>query len=173
MLIKSLKTLTCAPTNSVVLEVASRIVRLIGESSDGSVCFLNDIVLFGNKERMKIDDGHDLSTVFLDSRAKRLLSCFVPHTGWSHCLCSLIDLLENPVTKYKLHIEHILREKEIKKEMSENHGDKRLQHKDGHSLRTRYPLGHLVAPFSLFCKTIHNRSEALSRTVGRTANRHR
>ncbi|VAH50205.1 unnamed protein product [Triticum turgidum subsp. durum] len=155
MLIKGLKTLTCAPTNTAVLEVASRIVRLVGESSDGSVCFLNNIVLFGNKERMKIDGDHDLSTVFLDSRAKRLSSCFVPHTGWRHCLCSLIDLIENPVTRYKLHIEHILREKEI----SEKHGDKRLQRKDAHSLRPRYPLGHVVAPFSLFCKTIHNRSE--------------
>uniref|UniRef100_A0A453CL31 DNA2/NAM7 helicase helicase domain-containing protein n=1 Tax=Aegilops tauschii subsp. strangulata TaxID=200361 RepID=A0A453CL31_AEGTS len=107
MLIKGVKTLTCAPTNTAVLEVASRIVRLVRESSDGSVCFLNDIVLFGNKERMKIDDSHDLSTVFLDSRAKRLLPCFVPHSGWRHCLCSLIDLLENPVTKYKLHIEQV------------------------------------------------------------------
>ncbi|KAF7010307.1 hypothetical protein CFC21_024728 [Triticum aestivum] len=114
MLIKGLKTLTCAPTNTAVLEVASRIVRLVGESSDGSVCFLNNIVLFGNKERMKIDGDHDLSTVFLDSRAKRLSSCFVPHTGWRHCLCSLIDLIENPVTRYKLHIEHILREKYLK-----------------------------------------------------------
>uniref|UniRef100_A0A453CL26 DNA2/NAM7 helicase helicase domain-containing protein n=1 Tax=Aegilops tauschii subsp. strangulata TaxID=200361 RepID=A0A453CL26_AEGTS len=104
MLIKGLKTLTCAPTNTAVLEVASRIVRLVGEAPDGSPCFLN-IVLFGNKERMKIDDNHDLSMVFLDSRAERLLPCFVPHTGWRQCLSSLIDLLENPVTKYKLHIQ--------------------------------------------------------------------
>lgn len=87
MLIKSRKTLTCAPTNTAVLEVASRIVRLVGESSDGSVGFLNDIVLYGNKNRMKIDNSHDLSVVFLDSRAERLLPCFVPNTGWRHCLC--------------------------------------------------------------------------------------
>ncbi|XBI57566.1 hypothetical protein VPH35_038933 [Triticum aestivum] len=159
MLIKGVKTLTCAPTNTAVLEVASRIVRLVRESSDGSVCFLNDIVLFGNKERMKIDDSHDLSTVFLDSRAKRLLPCFVPHSGWRHCLCSLIDLLENPVTKYKLHIEHILTKREMKKEMSEKHGDKPLMCEDGHCSPPCYPLGQLVAPFSLFCKTIHNRAE--------------
>ncbi|CAM0903212.1 unnamed protein product [Alopecurus aequalis] len=129
MLIKGLKTLTCAPTNTAVLEVASRIVRLVGESSDGSV-YLNDIVLFGNKDRMKIDDRHDLSMVFLDSRAERLLPCFVPHTGWRHCLCSLLDLLENPVTKYKLHIEKIVEAMKVEKEALEKDGDKPLRHKD-------------------------------------------
>jgi senataxin len=104
MLIKGLRTLTCAPTNTAVLEVASRIVKLVGESSDGSSCFLNDIVLFGSKDRMKIDYSHDLSVVFLDSRVKRLLPCYVPETGWRHCLCSMIDLLENTVSKYNLHI---------------------------------------------------------------------
>ncbi|KAM0826466.1 hypothetical protein ACQ4PT_068857 [Festuca glaucescens] len=166
MLIKGVKTLTCAPTNTAVLEVASRIVRLVGESSDGSLCFLNDIVLFGNKERMKIDDRHDLSMVFLDTRAERLLPCFVPHTGWRHCLCSVIDLLENPVAKYKLHVEKIIEEMKREKEISEKDGDKPLRCKDRKSLPPRYPLrsnpnskDHLVAPLSVFRKTIHNRPE--------------
>uniref|UniRef100_A0A0E0KUC3 DNA2/NAM7 helicase-like C-terminal domain-containing protein n=1 Tax=Oryza punctata TaxID=4537 RepID=A0A0E0KUC3_ORYPU len=88
--------------------VASRIVHLVRGCLDGSACFLSDIVLFGNKKRMKIDDGHELSVIFLDSRAERLLPCFVPNTGWRHCLCSLIDLLENSVTKYKSYIEDVL-----------------------------------------------------------------
>ncbi|KAL6652175.1 hypothetical protein ACP70R_011100 [Stipagrostis hirtigluma subsp. patula] len=100
MLIKGRKTLACAPTNTAVLEVAARIVKLVVESSDGSV-FLNDIVLFGNKRKMKLDGDNDLSVVYLKSRAERLLPCFVPNTGWRHCLCSLIDLLENSVTKYR------------------------------------------------------------------------
>ncbi|EEE61559.1 hypothetical protein OsJ_15907 [Oryza sativa Japonica Group] len=120
MLIKGRKTLTCAPTNTSILEVASRIVRLVRGCSDGSACFLSDIVLFGNKKRMKIDDGHELSVIFLDSRAERLLPCFVPNTGWRHCLCSLIDLLENSVTKYKYYIEDVLeKRKDIEKETAE------------------------------------------------------
>ncbi|KAL6882572.1 hypothetical protein ACP4OV_011262 [Aristida adscensionis] len=100
MLIKGRNTLACAPTNTAVLEVGARIVKLVVESSDGSI-FLNDIVLFGNKSKMKIDaDNNELSKVYLDSRAERLLLCFMPITGWRHCLCSLIDLLENSVTNY-------------------------------------------------------------------------
>jgi senataxin len=110
MLIKGRKTLACAPTNTAVLEVAARIVNLVGKLSDAKVCFLNDIVLYGNKKRMKIDDGNILSTVFLDSRAKRLLPCFMPNTGWKHCLCSLIDLLENSAKKYHLYIEDIIKQ---------------------------------------------------------------
>ncbi|KAJ1292396.1 hypothetical protein BS78_02G387900 [Paspalum vaginatum] len=117
MLIKGLRTLTCAPTNTAVLEIASRIVRLVEESSDGSGCFLNDVVLFGNKEKMKINAGDDISMVFLDDRIARLLPCFMPITGWMHCLRSLIDHLEDPVTGYKLHVEEILMK--MKKESTE------------------------------------------------------
>ncbi|CAL5025806.1 unnamed protein product [Urochloa decumbens] len=108
MLIKGRKTLACAPTNTAVLEVATRIVNLVGKLSDGTVCFLNDIILYGNKKRMEIDNGNILSAVFLDSCAKRLLPCFMPNTGWRHCLSSLIDLLENSATKYQLYIEDII-----------------------------------------------------------------
>ncbi|XP_066349686.1 helicase sen1-like [Miscanthus floridulus] len=105
MLMKGRKTLACAPTNTAVLEVAARIVKLVGKSADGSLCFLNDIILFGNRNNMKMDDDSDLSLVFLDSRAERLLPCFVPNSGWRHCLCSLIDLIENRVTMYQLYSE--------------------------------------------------------------------
>ncbi|KXG36929.1 uncharacterized protein LOC8074437 [Sorghum bicolor] len=120
MLMKGLRTLTCAPTNTAVLEIASRIVRLVEQSSDGSVCFLNDIVLFGNKEKMKIRHEDDLSMVFLDSRAERLLPCFMPCTGWMHCLRSLIDHLENPITSYRLHVEKILEDERKKESAKKN-----------------------------------------------------
>ncbi|XP_047063773.1 helicase sen1-like [Lolium rigidum] len=178
MLIKDFRILTCAPTNTAVLEVASRIVRLVGESSDGSGCFLNDIVLFGNKDRMKIDDSHDLSVVFLDSRAKRLLPCYVPITGWRHCLCSLIDLLENPVTKYKLHIEYILEAiKAMEEEIPKEDMDKLLLHQEGNSLPLHSDLcskpiskDHLIALLLVFRKPIHNEawydSEAINKAFG-------
>jgi hypothetical protein len=101
MLIKGRRTLACAPTNTAVLEIAARTAKLVAESSDGSV-FLNDIVLFGNKTKMKIDHEYYLSKVYLNSRAERLLPCFKPNTGWRHCLCTLVDILVNSVTKYQL-----------------------------------------------------------------------
>ncbi|RCV35092.1 hypothetical protein SETIT_7G211800v2 [Setaria italica] len=101
MLIKGRRTLACAPTNTAVLEIAVRIAKLVAESSDGGV-FLNDIVLFGNKKKMKIDDDYYLSKVYVNSRAERLLPCFLPSKGWRHCLCTLIDLLVNSVTKHQL-----------------------------------------------------------------------
>ncbi|XP_035821093.1 uncharacterized protein [Zea mays] len=104
MLIKGRRTLACAPTNTAVLEIAARIVSLTVKSSDGTV-FLNDIVLFGNKKKMKIDNDYYLSKVYLNFRAERLLPCFKSNTGWRHCLCVLIDLLVNSVTKYQLNNE--------------------------------------------------------------------
>ncbi|CAL5025815.1 unnamed protein product [Urochloa decumbens] len=101
MLVRGRRTVACAPTNTAVLEIAARISKLVVESSDGSV-FLNDIVLFGNKKKMNIDDNNYLSKVYLNSRAERLLPCFEPNTGWRHCLCTLIDLLVSSVTKYQL-----------------------------------------------------------------------
>jgi senataxin len=118
MLIKGRRTVACAPTNTAVLEIAARISKLVVESSDGSV-FLNDIVLFGNKKKLNIDDGNYLSKVYLDSRAERLLPCFEPNTGWRHCLRTLIDLLVNSVTKYQLNnnsktFKHYLKDDYIK-----------------------------------------------------------
>jgi hypothetical protein len=54
-LVKKHKTLTCAPTNSVVVEIASRVLDLLenssGGSDSGSKCFISDVLLFSNKWR--------------------------------------------------------------------------------------------------------------------------
>ncbi|KAM0838873.1 hypothetical protein ACQ4PT_060689 [Festuca glaucescens] len=124
MLLRGHRTLTCAPTNTAVLEVASRIVQLVREFSNGSSghCFLSDIILLGNNEKMKVEASHDLSSVFLQYRVERLLQCFSPNTGWGHCLRSLIDFLGEPVTKYRLHTDKIIRnqEEEKKRNISSN-----------------------------------------------------
>ncbi|XP_078182265.1 putative ATP-dependent helicase C29A10.10c [Carex rostrata] len=100
MLIKNCRTVTCAPTNTAVVEVASRLLKLTGDSSN---LFQSDIVLFGNKDRMKIDEG--LSKVFLENRAARLLKCFIPLSGIRHCINSMIDIFENCYLKYKLYLD--------------------------------------------------------------------
>ncbi|CAL5069579.1 unnamed protein product [Urochloa decumbens] len=162
MLIKGRKTLACAPTNTAVLEVATRIVNLVGKLSDDTVCFLNDIILYGNKKRMKIDNGNILSAVFLDSRAKRLLPCFMPNTGWKHCLSSLIDLLENSATKYQLYIEDIIEQESSKKDNYEKNS-KESEDKDNVCDNEEwYDSGDveqtlMVPPFKHYLKDDYNR----------------
>lgn len=85
------KTLTCAPTNIAVLEVTSRLLKVVMESTDYGTYGLGDIVLFGNRERMKIDDRDDLIEVFLDYRASVLAACFAP-IDWVATLFRINDL---------------------------------------------------------------------------------
>lgn len=108
MLLSRYRTLACAPTNTAVLEVASRIVKLIDEFSGNRDIHLSDIVLFGNKRRMKIDEGHELSKVFLSSRTRRLSKCFAKKP-WSLYLSSLLHFLEKSVAEqHQLYTERVL-----------------------------------------------------------------
>ncbi|XP_034196884.1 uncharacterized ATP-dependent helicase C29A10.10c-like [Prunus dulcis] len=101
------RTLTCAPTNIAVLEVAARLLGLVNQSLGCGKYGLGDIILFGNGERMKIDNYDDLVEVFLDYRIEILAECFNPRTGWKHWLESMIDLLEDPQEKYLLYLKEI------------------------------------------------------------------
>ncbi|XP_061360518.1 uncharacterized protein LOC133304491 isoform X2 [Gastrolobium bilobum] len=100
LLKRKCRTLTCAPTNVAVLEVASRFLRLVMESLDYHTYGLGDIVLFGNRIRMRIDNCDDLLDIFLDYRANILSKCFAPLSGWKHHLELMIWLLENPEKQY-------------------------------------------------------------------------
>nr|CAD1844653.1 unnamed protein product [Ananas comosus var. bracteatus] len=102
MLTMKCRTLACAPTNTAVVELASRLLRQFRESSGRKSCRVGDMVLFGNKDWMKIDD--ELSDVFLEHRVRRLLTCFAPLTGWRHCLVSMADLPENAVSQYQTYL---------------------------------------------------------------------
>ncbi|KAL3838758.1 hypothetical protein ACJIZ3_023349 [Penstemon smallii] len=94
------RTLTCAPTNIAVIGVTKRLMSLLGGTLVCENYGLGDIVLFGNGERMKIDDHKDLFDVFLDNRVKVLAKCFAPPTGWNGSLLSMIGLLEDPEDQY-------------------------------------------------------------------------
>ncbi|KAL6218573.1 hypothetical protein ACLB2K_011783 [Fragaria x ananassa] len=54
------RTLTCAPTNIAVLEVTSRLLRLVKQSLEYGKYGLGDIILFGSRGRLKIDSHDDL-----------------------------------------------------------------------------------------------------------------
>lgn len=78
-----------------MLEVAARLHNLVKESLEFDIGF-GDIVVFGNKSRMKVDCYRGLSDVFLDYRVNNLLKC----SGWKHSLESMIKLLEYPEEQY-------------------------------------------------------------------------
>ncbi|XP_026452236.1 helicase sen1-like [Papaver somniferum] len=96
------KTLTCAPTNTAVVEVTTRLMSIVKQTLESSNYGLGDIVLFGNAERMKINDTGDLHEVFFDYRCKILWRCFAPHSGWGYQLKSMILWLEEAYQQYLL-----------------------------------------------------------------------
>lgn len=99
------KALTCAPTNIGVINVAKRLVNIVSDALQYGTYGLGDIVIFGNGERMKIDDHKDLFDVFLTNRVEILSSCFAPLSGWKGSVQSIINLLEAPEELYHLYLE--------------------------------------------------------------------
>ncbi|TXG56678.1 hypothetical protein EZV62_017991 [Acer yangbiense] len=109
------RTLVCAPTNVAITEVASRVLKLVKESSEGDAgrdilsCPLGDILLFGNTERLKI--GAEIEEIFIDHRVKRLQECFGQQTGWKHHLDSMKAFLEGCVFQYHIFLQNELKKK--------------------------------------------------------------
>ncbi|CAL5430274.1 unnamed protein product [Camellia sinensis] len=95
-------------------EMALRVLRLARESAkDALFCSLGDILLFGNKDRLKMDS--DIEDIYLDYRVKKLKKCLAPASGWRHCFTSMIELLEDCVSQYHVFVEN---QKIIEKEHS-------------------------------------------------------
>ncbi|KAG9137019.1 hypothetical protein Leryth_013854 [Lithospermum erythrorhizon] len=99
------RTLTCAPTNIAVVGVTKRLMSLIMPTLQYDTYGLGDIVLFGNEERMKIDDHEDLYDVFLDYRISELESCLYSSTGWISSLEFMMSLLEEPEDQYRRYVD--------------------------------------------------------------------
>ncbi|XP_073363393.1 helicase sen1-like [Aegilops tauschii subsp. strangulata] len=95
------RVLTCAPTNTAICQVASRLLALRKQHPNaGAGGCHGDLLLFGNRKRMAIDN--DLNEIFLDTRVKRLSKCFSLATGWKPGLLSLEVFLTDPITlKYQ------------------------------------------------------------------------
>ncbi|XVE85519.1 hypothetical protein DITRI_Ditri17bG0097200 [Diplodiscus trichospermus] len=113
------RTLTCTPTTIAITEVAALALKLVKEAKktcavgDDQFFSLGDILLFGNKERLKVCS--EIEEIFLDYRVKRLTECF-GQLGWWHSFTSMITFLQDCVSQY-----HIFLENESMKEME--HGD--------------------------------------------------
>ncbi|KAJ0468730.1 putative P-loop containing nucleoside triphosphate hydrolase, DNA2/NAM7 helicase, helicase [Helianthus annuus] len=102
------RTLTCAPTNIAVLGVTKRVMQLVRDSLVYDTYGLGDIVLYGSKERMKIDECEDLSDIFLNLRVEILSDCLAPLSGWKGCSEWMIRFLEDPEEQYQLYLKEKL-----------------------------------------------------------------
>ncbi|KAJ4799742.1 P-loop containing nucleoside triphosphate hydrolases superfamily protein [Rhynchospora pubera] len=94
----------CAPTNTAVIQLASRVLSLVKEYIESAMLSLGDMILFGNKDRMNVD-GDELQEIFLDYRVECLKECFSFHAGWRSCLESLIEFLEHCPHLYDVYLE--------------------------------------------------------------------
>ncbi|XP_015697335.1 uncharacterized protein LOC102717830 isoform X2 [Oryza brachyantha] len=103
LLMKEKRILACAPTNMAVLQVASRLIELIGDFSSSRRYSFGDIVLFGNKDRMQF--GKELSKVYLDDRVHILLRCFKREDGWKKCVDSVMKFLINCMSRYQMSLD--------------------------------------------------------------------
>uniref|UniRef100_A0A803NAZ7 Uncharacterized protein n=1 Tax=Chenopodium quinoa TaxID=63459 RepID=A0A803NAZ7_CHEQI len=98
------RTLTCAPTNIAVVQVAERLMRLFVKSLVYDTYGMGEIVLFGNEERMKINDHKDIQDIFLKDRMEIIDECLKPTEGWTYSLVSMISLLEDPQDLYNSYL---------------------------------------------------------------------
>ncbi|XP_018452658.2 helicase SEN1-like isoform X2 [Raphanus sativus] len=124
------KTVVCAPTNTAVVGVASRLLALIKEScsSDHSTYGLGNIVLAGNRVRMGIDSkNNNLLDVFLDHRIGKLSKLSVSLTGWELSLSSVIDFLEKAESNYKTYVLSSERKKKMFYGSSQDELDKKKE----------------------------------------------
>lgn len=96
------RTVICAPTNVAVLGVAKRLRSCLNGMPSHE---LRDVVLFGNGERMKIEEHEELHDVFLDYRIAELARVFAPPTGWKGSVAEMISFLEDPQGLYLRYLE--------------------------------------------------------------------
>ncbi|KAI3817066.1 hypothetical protein L1987_10853 [Smallanthus sonchifolius] len=112
------RTLTCAPTNVAIVQVASRVLNLVKESFNSTTASgdffycIGDVLLFGNKQRLKV--GTEIEEIYLENRVKKLIECFGSLTGWKPCMRSMVELLENCVSQYHVFVENeLFKEKQL------------------------------------------------------------
>ncbi|ONI28251.1 hypothetical protein PRUPE_1G134300, partial [Prunus persica] len=108
------RTVICAPTNVAITEIASRFLEIVTKTESKSLfCSLGEVLLFGNKERLKV--GAHIEDIYLNYRVKKLGECLGPVTGWRSCFASMIDFLEDCVSHY-----HVFQKNELTEEKEHN-----------------------------------------------------
>ncbi|KAI3798721.1 hypothetical protein L1987_33999 [Smallanthus sonchifolius] len=130
------RTLTCAPTNIAVLGVTKRVMSFVRDSLVYDTYGLGDIILFGNGERMKIDECKDLSDIFLNLRVKILADCLDPLLGWKGSSEWMIRFLEDPKEQYQLYVKGKLIDNEGESGCNEKKDDSSIEDDNEDNLHT-------------------------------------
>ena len=63
------RVLVCAPTNTAIGQLTCHLISLLEKSSEDKS--IQDIILLGNEERLKVKKDKDLSKVYLKNRVKQ------------------------------------------------------------------------------------------------------
>ncbi|KAL0539633.1 hypothetical protein IC582_023849 [Cucumis melo] len=99
-----IRTLACAPTNVAITNLASQVVNLLKHDSlskNDVFCPLGELLLFGNKDRLKFDSHDQLKDIYLDRRVEKLFKCLGQH-GLKFQITSMIGIFqENKLSKMK------------------------------------------------------------------------
>ncbi|XP_071706131.1 uncharacterized protein [Rutidosis leptorrhynchoides] len=127
MLLKmNCRTLTCAPTNIAVLGVTKMVMSLMMDNMLHDTYGLGDILLFGNGERMKINDQNDLSDIFLNFRVRILADCLAPLSGWRGTSEFMICFLKDPGNQYLSYLTEKQKRRETAESDDQKNGNQKL-----------------------------------------------
>ncbi|KAL7106268.1 hypothetical protein ACP275_07G101400 [Erythranthe tilingii] len=151
----NVRTLVCAPTNVAIKELASRVVSLVRSSvlrefADESrlSCPLGDMLIFGNKDRLKVSS--EIDEILLDRRVKMLISCLGSLTGWKHCISSMLDFLDDCVSQHQIFVEkELIKAKDILDNDDNdeaNNNNKKLEYSKSLLEFARDQFAHLATP---------------------------
>ncbi|KAI3955512.1 hypothetical protein MKW98_028457 [Papaver atlanticum] len=99
------KTLTCAPTNTSIVEVTSRLMKIVRDALQNGNYSLGDILLLGNTDRLKMHEHDDLADVFLDNRIEALTRCSISFSKWGSWIKTMISLLKDSYQLYHKYLE--------------------------------------------------------------------
>ncbi|KAI3972267.1 hypothetical protein MKW92_039788 [Papaver armeniacum] len=99
------KTLTCAPTNTAIVEVTSRLMKLVRDALQNGNYSLGDILLLGNTDRLKMHEHDDLADVFLDNRIEALSQCSISFSKWGSWIKTMTSLLKDSYQLYHKYLE--------------------------------------------------------------------
>ncbi|KAI3891388.1 hypothetical protein MKX03_023343 [Papaver bracteatum] len=99
------KTLTCTPTNTAIVEVTSRLMKLVRDALQNGNYSLGDLLLLGNTDRLKMHEHDDLADVFIDNRIEALSQCSVSFSKWGSWIKTMISLLKDSYQLYHKFLE--------------------------------------------------------------------
>ncbi|XP_037433145.1 probable helicase MAGATAMA 3 [Triticum dicoccoides] len=94
-----------APTKNAVVEVASRVLRLLEDESyggGGKPFSQGNVVLLGKEDRMNVDEN--LAKIFLERHVYRLVNVAA---SWRHYVYRMLELLAKPLSMHSSYLKDV------------------------------------------------------------------